>query len=287
MIKSSYVLALVLLVGVGCGSSEKETPNGFKYTVLKAGNGESAKKGEFLVFDFEMKDSKDSVWNSSYKEGLPIGISMPDTMGMKKEDGLTQMLRQVTKGDSVRASMSVPEFFKKLVNRPVPPTIDSTMSIIYTINVRDVMPQEEYEKWRNKLVGDRDQKIIEKYLADNNIKAERDTSGLYYVIHNTTGNPKATAESCVEVKYEGKFMRDGQTFDKNENIAFPLTGVIKGWTIGVSKLGKGDSATLYIPSSLGYGPGGYYSIPPDAVLMFNVRLNEVKTTFDDATRTCK
>jgi len=90
------------------------------------------------------------------------------------------------------------------------------------------------------------------------------------------------------VKYEGRFLKTGEIFDKAERIAFPLNGVIAGWKLGIPMLGKGDSGTFYIPSKLAYGPQGYAgAIPPDAILIFNVTLLEVKREFDQATRTCK
>ncbi len=184
--------------------------------------------------------------------------------------------------------MSVPEFFTKLVRRPVPPGIDSTGSVTYTIKVDNIMPVEEYVTWREEQVSIRDEGQIQKYLADNNLKAEKDTSGFYYIIHKTTGSPKPTPEKCVEVKYSGKFLKTGLEFDKNERIGFSLNEVITGWKWSIPLLGKGDSATFFIPSKLGYGPQGYPgAIPPDAVLMFDIALLDFNNEVDPATRTCK
>jgi FKBP-type peptidyl-prolyl cis-trans isomerase FkpA len=287
MIRLSYVFIGLLLLSVACSKSEKETPNGFKYTVVKAGNGELPKKGEILVFDFQLKDSKDSVWNDSYKDGIPAAIEIKDTSELKQEDGITQMLRMLAPGDSVKTTMTIPDFFKNLVRRPIPPTIDSTKSVTYTMNARDVMTIEEFLKWRPTMVKDRDEKQITKYLADNKIKAEKDTSGIYYVIYNHTGGPNPTPENCVEVKYAGKFLKTGLVFDKNEKIAFSLNQVIAGWKQAIPMLAKGDSGTFFIPSRLAYGDRGYYGIPPDAVLMFDVTLIDFKNTVDQATNSCK
>jgi FKBP-type peptidyl-prolyl cis-trans isomerase FkpA len=287
MIRLSYVFIGLLLLSVACSKSEKETPNGFKYTVVKAGKGELPKKGEILVFDFQLKDSKDSVWNDSYKDGIPAAIEIKDTSELKQEDGITQMLRMLAPGDSVKTTMTIPEFFKKLVRRPVPPNIDSSKSVTYTMNAKDVMTIEEFLKWRPTMVKDRDEKQITQYLTKNNIKAEKDTSGMYYVIHNHTGGPNPTQENCVEVKYAGRFLKNGQEFDKNEKIAFSLNQVIQGWKQAIPMLAKGDSGTFFIPSRLAYGDRGYYGIPPDAVLMFDVKLIDFKNTVDQATNSCK
>jgi FKBP-type peptidyl-prolyl cis-trans isomerase FkpA len=287
MIKSSYVLLGIFLVLMSCQKSEKETANGFKYTVLKTGGGEAPKKGEILVFDFQLKDSKDSVWNDSYKDGMPAAIELRDTSEMKGADGITQMLSDLKKGDSVKASLSVVEFFKDLVRRPIPPTVDSTLTLTYTIKVNEAMSLENFMKWRNEKVIARDDKMINDYLTKNNLTAMKDSTGLYIVNYTKGNGPKPTVENCVQVKYEGKLLSNGRPFDQNENISFNLAQVIRGWQIGFPQLSKGDSATFLIPSRLGYGPDGFYGIPPDAVLLFNVTLHDFKAGFDPATNQCK
>ena len=134
----------------------------------------------------------------------------------------------------------------------------------------------------------KDASTITKYLSDNKITAQQDTSGLRYVLHTNKGGSKPSVENCVEVKYRGKFLKDGKVFDEAPQVAFPLNGVIRGWQLGIPMLGIGDSATFYIPSGLAYGPQGYPgAIPPDAILIFDVELLGFGGEFDQTTRTCK
>lgn len=288
MIKKLTLLLCVTLLIAACKQNEKETPNGMKYTVVKSGDGKSPQPGEMIVFDFELRDSKDSVWASSFTEGIPAATKIQDTARIKQEDGMTQMFRVLSAGDSVTATFTIPELYNKMVKAPIPARLDSNMSVTYTITVREVTTVDKYTEGRPKQVMGRDTKMIEDYLRKNNITAQKDSSGLQYVIYNQAGGVKPTAENCVEVKYKGVFLKDGKEFDKAERIAFPLTGVIPGWTQGIPKLGVGDSATLFIPSELAYGPRGYPgAIPPDAVLMFNVTLLDVKKEYDREKRACK
>jgi hypothetical protein len=60
----------MLMLLAACSKNEKETPNGFKYTVIEPGDGILPKKDEVLVFDYEVKDSKDSLWGESFTEGI-------------------------------------------------------------------------------------------------------------------------------------------------------------------------------------------------------------------------
>jgi FKBP-type peptidyl-prolyl cis-trans isomerase len=110
-------------------------------------------------------------------------------------------------------------------------------------------------------------------------------------MHSNSGGPKPTPDNCVVVKYEGKLLEkvleNEPPFDSNPKISFNLNQMIAGWKVAIPMLSKGDSATFYIPSGLGYGPQGNYGIPPNAVLVFKVTLFDFKNTYDRATNSCK
>lgn len=293
---ANVLMGLLLLLSVAC-TKTKETPNGFEFTVHEAGDGVLAKAKDIMVFDFIMKDSKDSVWQSTYKEEMPgyLMIAEEDSLTKANEDGMIQMFRMLSKGDSVAATIPLKKFFDDMVRAPLPQGMDSTMSISYFIRVKDIMPMDKFREFQSELAKKKvakqdviDQDAIKKYLADNNIQAVEDTTGLHYVMHVAKGGAKPTAENCVTVKYTGKFLADGKVFDSNEGISFPLTGVIQGWKLAIPMLGIGDSATFYIPSGLAYGPQGYPgAIPPNAILIFDVELQKIGAGYDRNTQSCQ
>lgn len=295
MNKSTYAVIGLLTLLLSCNQNVKETPNGMKYTIIEAGDGKAAEIDEVLVFDYELKDSKDSVWGETFTEGIPAATKIADTAQIANEDGMTQMFRALTVGDSVKTEMSVNEFFTKVVGAAVPPHIDTTLSVTYTLKVRNIMSVDDFMKDREALLKKREARVlsedteeIKKHLSESNLTARQDTSGLQYIIHSEGGGEKPTPDDCVEVKYTGRFLESGEIFDQAERISFPLSGVIAGWKLGIPMLGKGDSGTFYIPSKLAYGPQGYAgAIPPDAILIFDVTLLDVKDEFDQATRSCK
>jgi FKBP-type peptidyl-prolyl cis-trans isomerase FklB len=107
-------------------------------------------------------------------------------------------------------------------------------------------------------------------------------SGLQYSVVTASKDAKAAmpkATDTVKVHYHGT-LTDGTVFDssveRGEPIEFPLNGVIPGWTEGLQLMKVGDKFRLYIPSDLGYGPQGAGPIPPNAVLIFDVELLEIK-----------
>lgn len=124
-------------------------------------------------------------------------------------------------------------------------------------------------------VDTQNQKEIEQYIADNNLNASSTSSGLYYVIEKEGTGAQPNANSNVKVKYKG-YLTSGSVFDQNTNgITFNLQSVIAGWTEGIQLFKEGGNGILLIPSKLGYGPRGSGSIPPDAVIIFDVELIDV------------
>ena len=128
---------------------------------------------------------------------------------------------------------------------------------------------------------------IDTYLAENSIAAIQDERGIRVVIHRDEAGNSPTIDSCVTTNYRGEFLVNGETFDQGNNISFPLAQVIDGWKIGLPLLSEGDSATIYIPSGLGYGYDGYQpEIPSNANLVFHVGLKKVGQIYNSSDRSC-
>ena len=88
----------------------------------------------------------------------------------------------------------------------------------------------------------------------------------------------------VSVHYVGVLYKGGDVFDASwGKEAEPLLlklgagGVIKGWEQGLQGMKAGGERKLIIPPDLAYGSEGFYpAIPPEATLVFLVRLVDVK-----------
>jgi len=111
---------------------------------------------------------------------------------------------------------------------------------------------------------------------------EKTESGLRYQIIQEGNGVKAEKGKTVSVHYKGQ-LSDGTVFDssykRNSPIDFAIGvgQVIPGWDEGIGLLKVGDKARLVIPSHLGYGSAGAGGvIPPDATLVFDVELMDVK-----------
>lgn len=111
---------------------------------------------------------------------------------------------------------------------------------------------------------------------------EKTESGLRYKMIQKGSGKKAENGKTVSVHYTGQ-LEDGKVFDssipRKKPIEFPLGrgNVIEGWDEGIALLQVGDKARFVIPSHLGYGSrGAGGAIPPNATLIFDVELMDVK-----------
>jgi len=111
---------------------------------------------------------------------------------------------------------------------------------------------------------------------------DKTESGLRYKIIQKGDGKKAEKGKKVSVHYKGS-LESGEVFDssytRKQPIDFQLGvgQVIAGWDEGIALLQVGDKARFVIPSHLGYGSRGAGGvIPPDATLIFDVELMDVK-----------
>ena len=109
----------------------------------------------------------------------------------------------------------------------------------------------------------------------------KDPSGFYYVILKKGTGATPTMNDTVKLHYHGTLI-DGTVFDssvdRGQPTSFPMNGVIKGFSGGLTKCQVGGKVRIYIPSELGYGdnprPGG--KIKPGDTLIFECELLEIK-----------
>jgi FKBP-type peptidyl-prolyl cis-trans isomerase len=172
--------------------------------------------------------------------------------------------------------------FVKAVN-----DVFSDGTLRFDINEADKVIQSHFMKMREVQQRKREEakvKNIEegkKFLEENKIKegVVALPSGLQYKITKEGTGIKPTDKDTVKVHYRGTLL-DGTEFDssyeRGEPATFPLNGVIKGWTEGLQQIGEGAKAEFYIPDSLAYGERGSGKITPNATLVFEVELLEVR-----------
>lgn len=152
---------------------------------------------------------------------------------------------------------------------------------------------EEAKKWNaieafRTFEGSREKRLAEqKRQAEEAMEKlaagfDKTESGLRYKIIQKGNGKKAEKGKKVSVHYKGS-LENGMEFDSSYKRKQPIEfnvgigQVIEGWDEGILLLQVGDKARFVIPSDLGYGSRGAGGvIPPDATLIFDVELMDVK-----------
>jgi len=223
-----------------------------------------------------------------------------------------KILKQMKKGDSLVIRLLTDTVFNDPKN-PMPPfmkkgkylyTHVSMVNIFTTKEQADSANQaeailakpriykkqyEEIEKGLAEKKADLDAecKTIEAFLAKNNIKATKTKWGTYVAITTEGTGEKLNNKDIAIVNYTGRTLDSGKVFDSNIDPKFmhvqPLEvnlgefgGIILGWTDALMQLKKGSKATIYIPSTLAYGPNGNgEKIKPGENLIFDMDVIDV------------
>lgn len=85
-----------------------------------------------------------------------------------------------------------------------------------------------------------------------------------------------TEEDFVRVAYKGT-LDDGTVFDENADAAFPVNGVVPGFSKALQVMAPGGTYRVKIPAAEGYGEQGGGPIPPNSDLTFEVELLEFRS----------
>lgn len=300
---TNMLFGLLLLVCVACNKSEKETPSGLKFKVVKTGDGILPKKDQVIIFNYLFKDSKDSVWTDTFTGDFPPAMMIADSTAIPTENGLVQMMRMVSKGDSVFMEIPLKDFFRDMMKSPVPPGTDSTLTLSYRFKILDIMGYDQYMAYQNEFMQKRSAEQLQKdiatidaYLAEKNITAEKTESGIRYVITKAGKGENGQPGQISKVNYSG-YLLDGQLFDSSVksiaeqkgiynpqrepyapyDVTIDQSQVIKGWHEALKLMSKGSQGTFYIPSTLAYGPQQRSEIiKPNSILVFDMEVVELK-----------
>lgn len=116
---------------------------------------------------------------------------------------------------------------------------------------------------------------VQAYMTANSISAVKHCSGLYYQIVSEGSGKSPTSCSTITFSYAGYYM-DGTVFDKSTSpVTYSLINLIQGWKKGLPLIKEGGKIKLIVPPSLAYGASGYMTVPPNAMLVFDIELVDV------------
>ncbi|WP_305760626.1 FKBP-type peptidyl-prolyl cis-trans isomerase [Brevundimonas sp.] len=105
-------------------------------------------------------------------------------------------------------------------------------------------------------------------------------SGVQYKVVRSgpPGGERPDRNDLVRVDYEGT-LTDGTVFDSSfqagQPAVFVVGDVVPGWTEALQQMRVGDEWVVYVPPAQGYGEQGRPGIPPNAVMVFRIKLLDI------------
>lgn len=287
--KNILMLAFTFFLLTSClDNSERVLDNGVSLKYFKNGSGE-IKENQIVMLNLQYFDHEGNELLN--KVGDDPVVLLKDS-SWNNNGIIYEIIDNLEKGDSVFFQLTTEKFFENSPNSVSMPDSIKGRLISFYCGVQDIMEKDEFEnfqreqmeKMQNEMSNNMEEQLIidiellDKYLNDSNISAIKTASGLRYDISEEGSGPNAPVGSSVKVHYTGMLL-DGTKFDSSVDRGEPFEfnlgqgQVIKGWDEGIGYFNKGAKGTIYIPSSLGYGPNGAGGvIPPNAILVFEIEL---------------
>ena len=308
-----YLSAICILALSACTSSFKKGNDGVEYKIISSGSGNTVGYGNYIQIHIKQvyAGAKDTVLldTRDYVSRIQILDSINTPLAYFK------ILKQMKKGDSVIIRLLtdtvfkdpknvMPDFMKKgkylythvkLLNFfETKDQADSASNAETALAKPKIFKKqmEEIEKGlqAKKAQLDIDSKIIADYLTKNNVKAQKTKWGTYIAVSAEGTGANISNTDVALVNYTGRTLDSGRVFDSNTDPKLrpgqplqplevnvgDLGGIILGWTDALVQLKKGSKATIYIPSTLGYGVNGSgEKIKPNDNLIFDIEVIDV------------
>lgn len=105
---------------------------------------------------------------------------------------------------------------------------------------------------------------------------ERTASGLQFQTVKAGTGAKPTDTDVVLLGYKGT-LATGKEFDANPRAAFPVRGLVPGFTEALKMMQRGGSYKLCLPPAIGYAGQANERIPANSTLLFDVDLLDFKS----------
>lgn len=233
-----------------------KTTSGLEYTITEKGNGKKPQKGDKISVHYTGKLTNDTVFDSSVKRGAPYEFRVGEGAVIK---GWDEAFLLLSEGDKATLKISPELGYGAQAQGPIP----ANATLIFDVELI---------------------KIVQGAIKPFEIKA-KDTittaSGLKYGIVKANKTGETTTGKKVTVNYTG-FLKDGKMFDSSLDRNQPLVvdigkgKLFPGLDEAISLMRKGEQGRFIIPSKLAFGERGGGPVPPNADIIMDLEIADVK-----------
>ena len=295
----AFIALLSILILFSCSGNKKSEFSGLKYhkgyyKLYSKGQGETAKPGEYILYNILFKDNKGKIFQDSRDIKNPLRERViKDTSLLKDLTAVSEVLYKMEKGDSVFMFIPLAEDEKT-------GDMKKSDTLLFFINVRDIISEEkmrdmledEYLKQDAEETEARikqievDQKIMKardeynKGLLKGKLK--RTKNGVECLILEEGKGQVLTKGTRIKLGYYGMTMKDATPFEnsfrvgKDFEMVLGANQVIPGWDEAMLTMKEGTKSVIFVPSKMAFGKEGKPPIiSPDSDLVFYIEIHEV------------
>ncbi len=242
------------------------TENGVKYVVIEKGDGESGfpSPADRVTVHYAGRLAADGTeFDSSYERGEPSSFRLNQVI-----PGWTEGLQKMQVGDQFMFHIPSDLGYGAMgAGGDIPPDAD-LMFRVALLEIEEAMVPDE-EAWAK----------MSPWPTDSDEIIRTPTGLEYYIISSGEADaPSPGPKDYAVVHFEGRLddglVADSTFVDQNSRI-FPIEQLVPGWSEMLQAMHKGDRWIVRVPPHLMYGEEGYGRIPPNAVVRFEVFVEEV------------
>jgi len=292
----NWILLLIFVLFIASCANEgglQMTNSGYEYKIYNTVGGATPEPGNYVYFDMDIMNHKDSVLQSYRDQAIKPSLQIPvDPSTSPKPNPLVDVLRKCSAGDSLGI------FLPKDSMPGVPPQFADIPTFEYRISVAEIVTDQVYQE---RMIAEQAalqekadllksrmpevEGVVNQYVKDiaaNKVDWITIEGDLKYVIIEEGTGEYAVEGKTVSAQYYGCLL-DGTLFDSSfrSGRGFPFTvgqsAVITGWHKTFPKLKGGSKALAYIPAEMAYGATGSPPvIEPNTDLLFYLEVEAVK-----------
>ena len=271
MKKIVFLVSIVAVVLTSCGGGKNMRNVSLKTTQDSLAFAVSLAKSETLSDIIYLQLGVDSAHIDEFVRGVCDAFPMSDD---KKSDAYVKGLSIGSQAANVYLNANEEVYPGDSVNK-----LDREMFLAGLIagvyNDGKIMSSEAAVEYSDRVIY---RQASEDFMAENKKQpgVVALPSGLQYKMEVEGKGPVATAVDTAYVIYKGT-LPNGRTFDssRGKEVAFPVSGVVPGFSEALQVLPEGTKCKIYLPWNLAYGKSGTRGIPPYSALIFDIEIMRV------------